>query len=450
MGLVRSVHPVFQKNDHTAASLILYPVGWQQDTVTADNPIFVGLAGTDENSAIKDDEETFDPDLGAELYITNGDTLDWTYGTKGVLAYTPEGTPARDPERLRLRVRGLRAGDPGGVPAPPAVHARPRAGREEPDRDPGQPVRHDARRTSRSTRSRTPTVAPRPCRSTPSARSAGSGCATGSTRAARTPSTRVSSGGKEYYGDDDVYYHRLRGKVRRTKAGDQVRVWFTAEGRTSEAFTYTRQPAWPRPGADRGRRGLHGRIARSDDHRAAVPRQLHLGARGQRRRRTTSTTSTRMAVARRTRSACCPTTARSSGTPARTSSPARWASHRARPRSWPTTSSSPCATTSTRAASCSSPASTPALRRHRRVRLRPRPGIGQRRRALHRTGDRPPRRTLGVHLPHQRLPPVLAGGLPLRRRRGHAPRRGRQPDRAVLGIGHRRPVHGGLVRVQRP
>ena len=79
---------VFQKNDHTAAELILYPQGWQQYTPSADDPIFPALAGDDEDPAI----QGFDPDLGAELYITNGDTLDTAYNRKNILAYTPEGS----------------------------------------------------------------------------------------------------------------------------------------------------------------------------------------------------------------------------------------------------------------------------------------------------------------------------------------------------------------------
>jgi len=90
MGLVRFA---FQKNDHTAAELLLYPQGFQQYTPTADDAIFTALAGDDANPAIP----TFDPDLGAELYITNGDTNDYAYRDKDILSYTPEGTEASDP-----------------------------------------------------------------------------------------------------------------------------------------------------------------------------------------------------------------------------------------------------------------------------------------------------------------------------------------------------------------
>ena len=106
---------VFQKNDHTAAELLLYPHGFQQYTPTPDNGIFEALAGNDDDSAIADktwdadsetweitdsplDEDTsrnrFDPDLGAELYITNGDLLDDAYTRTASSASRPR---AREP-----------------------------------------------------------------------------------------------------------------------------------------------------------------------------------------------------------------------------------------------------------------------------------------------------------------------------------------------------------------
>ena len=109
--LWKRVDFAFQKNDHTAAELLLYPLGYQQYTETPDDGIFTALAGDDVEPGIADktfDEETgewhatanrFDPDLGAELYITNGDTLESAY-EEGILAFTPEGSepdPAKVP-----------------------------------------------------------------------------------------------------------------------------------------------------------------------------------------------------------------------------------------------------------------------------------------------------------------------------------------------------------------
>ena len=44
----------FQKNDHTAAELLLWPNGFQQYTPTPDDELFKAYAGDDDNSAIAD------------------------------------------------------------------------------------------------------------------------------------------------------------------------------------------------------------------------------------------------------------------------------------------------------------------------------------------------------------------------------------------------------------
>lgn len=71
---------------HSFGQLLLYPQGWQVQTPTADDPIYVALTGIDENPAVPG----FDPDVSAELYTTNGEFTDWAHGENGVLAWTPE------------------------------------------------------------------------------------------------------------------------------------------------------------------------------------------------------------------------------------------------------------------------------------------------------------------------------------------------------------------------
>jgi hypothetical protein len=71
---------------HSFGQLLLYPQGWQVQTPSADDPIYVALTGIDEQPAV----EGFDPDLGAELYITNGEFTDWAHAARDALAWTPE------------------------------------------------------------------------------------------------------------------------------------------------------------------------------------------------------------------------------------------------------------------------------------------------------------------------------------------------------------------------
>ena len=67
-------------------------------TASLDDPIFVAQAGTDDNPAICDslEDEGYDPGVGADLYITNGDFTDWTYGNMGIPSHTVEFTTGYD------------------------------------------------------------------------------------------------------------------------------------------------------------------------------------------------------------------------------------------------------------------------------------------------------------------------------------------------------------------
>lgn len=84
----------FMVSYHSYSNLILYPWGWQVKTPSLDDAIFVAQAGTDDNPAIFDSllGIGYDPGVGADLYITNGEFADWTYEGAGVPGYTVELT----------------------------------------------------------------------------------------------------------------------------------------------------------------------------------------------------------------------------------------------------------------------------------------------------------------------------------------------------------------------
>ncbi len=71
---------------HSYGPLLLYTQGWQVQTPSADDPIYVALSGTDDDPAIPGT----DPGVGGDLYITNGEFTDWAHSTRGTLAWTPE------------------------------------------------------------------------------------------------------------------------------------------------------------------------------------------------------------------------------------------------------------------------------------------------------------------------------------------------------------------------
>ena len=83
---------------HTYGNLVLYPWGWQFKTPSFDDPIFLAQAGTDANPAIYDtlNDIGYDPGVGADLYITNGDFTDWSYSEAGVPSHTVEFTDGYD------------------------------------------------------------------------------------------------------------------------------------------------------------------------------------------------------------------------------------------------------------------------------------------------------------------------------------------------------------------
>ena len=83
---------------HTYGNLILYPWGWQVQTPSLDDPIFVAQAGTDDNPGIWDSllGVGYDPGVGADLYTTNGDFTDWAYYELGIPAQTVELTDGYD------------------------------------------------------------------------------------------------------------------------------------------------------------------------------------------------------------------------------------------------------------------------------------------------------------------------------------------------------------------
>jgi len=98
MDFIRSKDFKFAISYHTYGNLILYPWGWQVKTPSLDDPIFVAQAGTDSNPAIFDSllGQGYDPGVGADLYITNGDFTDWSYGTLGIPSHTIEFTDGYD------------------------------------------------------------------------------------------------------------------------------------------------------------------------------------------------------------------------------------------------------------------------------------------------------------------------------------------------------------------
>jgi len=248
---------------HSYGPLILYPFGWQVQTPSADDPLFVAYSGIDATPAITG----FDPGVGADLYITNGTTDDYSYAKTGTLSWTVElnegcdgcGFVFPDDESL---VQGEYEKN-----LPFALDLAKSAA------NPGQPVSHlgntvkpfyldmgkdgkapdgpDPEKTNNPAVDFTFSVSygdPQPVRVLAKRDLNGDGTAdavtlnyqitrNGVAQSAQTAPTSQWNGG-ERGRVGDFYYHVMQGVVTGTQPGDSVKVWFTGAGQTSDSFTY--------------------------------------------------------------------------------------------------------------------------------------------------------------------------------------------------------------------
>ena len=225
----------FIVNYHSFGRLVLYPIGWQEQTPTADQSIYAALAGTPVDPAIPG----YKPELSADLYSTNGETSSWAHANTGTLAFTVElgeGIPESGflfPDNEALVDQEYEVNRPFAVDvARSAV-------------DPTRPASHLGNQVPGITVDRFPVSYgdPQPVQATALRRL---GPVTLHWRVGSGPEHRTPAvewpGGLRYGGTDSVWAHRVRGAVTGAAPGDSVAVWFTAGGVTSDAFTYQVEP----------------------------------------------------------------------------------------------------------------------------------------------------------------------------------------------------------------
>ena len=234
LSLMNRVHFTSNKNDHTFGRLLLWPFGWQVDTRPADEPIMTALAGDDENPGIP----LFDPDVGAELYTTNGDTNDHMYDADRVLSFTPEGSPGvgtgsgfifQDVEsdvqdeferHVQFALDLARSADDASRPDSHLGNKAPNFVVDDFKVSFGNPqtVQVNARRDLGKITLKYRINGGR----------------------VQKKSTSEWQGGIRYGDKGDYWYHRMRGQVTGTKPGDSVEVWFTSSKhhKKSDSFTY--------------------------------------------------------------------------------------------------------------------------------------------------------------------------------------------------------------------
>jgi murein tripeptide amidase MpaA len=248
MGLAGRVNFKFIVNWHSVGSWILYAPGWQMETVAADTPIYVALAGTDARPAIPD----FDPGPSAnELYVTNGETTDWFAEVEGALGFTPELSDAGSgggfvfPDNEALVQREADNTRPFALDIAKSI------------RNPANPASHLGNTTApfylnltsidpEMSRAEKGNFAfqwsygdPQPVRIL-AKRSLGAVSLKYQINggAVQTRPTSEWAGGEVYGQEGSLYYHVVEGAVTGTSPGDSVRVWFEGGGATSGSFTY--------------------------------------------------------------------------------------------------------------------------------------------------------------------------------------------------------------------
>jgi hypothetical protein len=231
VGLGQRLRFRFIVNYHSYGRLMLYPIGWQEQTPTADQSIYAALAGTPVNPAIPG----YKPELSADLYSTNGETSSWAHANTGTLAFTVElgeGVPESGflfPDNEALVEQEYE------VNRPFAVDVARSAG------DPTRPVSHLGNQVPPIVVQRFPVSYgdPQPVEATVLRRL---GPVTVHWQVGTGPERQAPAiewpGGLRYGGTDSVWAHRIRGAVTGAGPGDSVKVWFTAGGETSDAFTY--------------------------------------------------------------------------------------------------------------------------------------------------------------------------------------------------------------------
>jgi hypothetical protein len=250
MELMNRVNFRFAISYHSFGPLLLYPQGWQVQTPSADDPIYVALTGTDDNPAVAG----FDPGVSADLYTTNGEFTDWAHGVKGTLAWTPE---------LEEGCAGCGFVFPDDESAVQAEFVKNRRFAVNVARsalDPDDPVSHagiDTKGLYLDVSTIDPWKANNPASDLAVHMSYGGGSSQpvevlakrgiGAVTlnysinggAVHTAPTAESPNGERYGGNNayDTYYHYLRAGID-VAMGDSVEYWFTGGGETTDHVTF--------------------------------------------------------------------------------------------------------------------------------------------------------------------------------------------------------------------
>ncbi|MEU5882761.1 M14 family zinc carboxypeptidase [Spirillospora sp. NPDC047279] len=251
IGLYKRLKPKYLVNWHSAAELLLHGVGWQTLTRSPDDVIHDALLGDIDNPAVPH----YNPQLGAQLYTTNGETDGYADNTTHTLAITPEmatcvtaagyvpddpytpencGSIFEFPDDENLVGIEFRNNIPFALAAAKSTHTP-----DEPVSVVGRTAADfevDRFGTSYGSSQEAASVIRRSLSDKRLNYRINGG-------RVRDAGVREWNGGERFGDENDTYYAEYRGKVGGQGPGDKVEVWFTGKkkGKRVESphFTYT-------------------------------------------------------------------------------------------------------------------------------------------------------------------------------------------------------------------
>ncbi|WP_433333226.1 M14 family zinc carboxypeptidase [Spirillospora sp. CA-294931] len=251
ISLYERLKPKYLINYHSAAELLLHGVGWQTLTRSPDDVVHDALLGDIDHPAVPG----YTPQLGAQLYTTNGDTDGQADNNHGALSITPEmatcvtaanvdpndpytpencGSIFEFPDDEKLIAHEFNKNLPFALSVSKSAHTPDNpvsvVGKKTPDFEPdtftasygstqevGSYVRRSLANKDLNYRINGGKV--------------------------RTDGAREWRGGERFGDENDLYYGEFRGKVSGQKPGDKVEVWFSGNkaGKRVESkhWTYT-------------------------------------------------------------------------------------------------------------------------------------------------------------------------------------------------------------------
>jgi hypothetical protein len=248
--LLKRLRYRFMITYHSYGELLLYMWGFQVQTPTADDPVYVALSGTDAKPAIPG----YDPGVGADLYITNGTTDDYAHAVTNTLGWTPELSEGRagsgfvfpdeealiQAEYLKNLPFALDVAKSAPNPAQPVSHlgntTKPLyldMSAIDPEKV-NNPISDFRFSVSYGDPQEVRVLARRNLGAVTAKYKINGG-------ATQSASTSEWNGGERFGDLGDVHYRIMRGNVTGTNPGDVVKVWFEASGGAvkSDSFTYT-------------------------------------------------------------------------------------------------------------------------------------------------------------------------------------------------------------------